>query len=143
MIDDIIEMIQAELESATEKFPPMVSGHEGFAVILEELDELWHEVKHGPRNRMREEAIQVAAMGARFFVDLSKSNIREALNAVQAETAWVGKPINSAHEGYMLMRHAADELWEAVKANQAERAGEVALLLSATAVHFLLVVQED
>jgi hypothetical protein len=50
------------------------SAHEGYAVILEELDELWDEVKKNGSQRdvqkMRDEAIQVAAMAMRFVVDV-------------------------------------------------------------------------
>lgn len=57
------------------------SVHEGFAVLLEEVDELWDEVKKNPRKieggkerhkeLMRKEAIQVAAMALRFVSELT------------------------------------------------------------------------
>ena len=37
--------IEVELHRASEKHSAFHSGHEGYAVILEELDELWDEVK--------------------------------------------------------------------------------------------------
>ena len=37
--------IQAEIERARAKFPAFHSQHEAYAVILEELDEFWDEVK--------------------------------------------------------------------------------------------------
>jgi hypothetical protein len=45
---------------------------EGYAVLLEEVDELWEEVRKGgtePRDldRMRKEAVQVGAMALRFL----------------------------------------------------------------------------
>jgi len=47
---------------------------EGYAVIHEELDELWEEVKKKPtvqnKKLMREEAKQVAAMALRFMIDV-------------------------------------------------------------------------
>lgn len=50
------------------------SAHEGYAVILEELDELWEQVKKQrdfhDRTGMRKEAIQVAAMAIRYVFDL-------------------------------------------------------------------------
>lgn len=50
------------------------SAHEGYAVLLEEVDELWDHVRTKQKDRdlasMREEAIQVAAMAIRFAVDV-------------------------------------------------------------------------
>ena len=61
-----------ELERARVKHPDYHSAHEGYAVILEELDELWDEIKRdGPKERMRSEAVQVAATAIRFIQDLT------------------------------------------------------------------------
>jgi hypothetical protein len=52
---------------------PMRSGHEGKAVIEEELDELWEEIKRYPKHdpaKWRKEAIHLGAMALRFLVDL-------------------------------------------------------------------------
>lgn len=66
--------VKAELDAATSKFGPFNSAHEGFAVLKEEVDELWDEVKakQGARDvaKMRKEAIQVAAMAMRFVLDV-------------------------------------------------------------------------
>lgn len=66
--------VQRELERATTKFPPFASAHEGYAILLEEVDELWEEVKKSPSNRdpkaLRKEAVQVAAMAIRFIRDV-------------------------------------------------------------------------
>jgi hypothetical protein len=63
-----------EIEAASSKFPAMNSAHEGFAVLKEEVDELWDIVKkkQGERDidHMRKEAIQVAAMAIRFVADI-------------------------------------------------------------------------
>lgn len=61
-----------ELERAVALHAPMHGPHEGYAVILEELDELWDEVrrkKHDPV-AMRKECIQIAAMALRFVHDV-------------------------------------------------------------------------
>ena len=64
----------AEAESAADKWPPFNSAHEGYAILLEEVDELWGHVKINQKKRdlaaMRAEAIQVAAMALRFVVDV-------------------------------------------------------------------------
>lgn len=72
---------------ARQKHAPMHSPHEGYAVILEELDEVWEEVKRwNPRSaytaaldqgkyeenlkRMRKEALHVAAMALAFVLEV-------------------------------------------------------------------------
>lgn len=61
-----------ELEQAEQKFPAFNSCHEGKSVIQEELDELWDEIKKKDKNmaQIEKEAIQVAAMGIRFLINL-------------------------------------------------------------------------
>jgi len=68
----VLAEVEEELGRAQDKFSPFNSAHEGYAVILEELDELWQEVKDktGEPHKMREEAIQVAAMAVRFVIDV-------------------------------------------------------------------------
>jgi hypothetical protein len=67
--------IEAELEAAVSKFPPFRSAHEGYAILLEEMDELKAEVWKNPAKRdpvkLRAEAVQVAAMALRFLVDVA------------------------------------------------------------------------
>lgn len=68
----IYAMLEVALEyfTAISKFPPMKSPHEGAAIIQEEWDELWEEIKkQQTADKMREEAKQVAAMAIRFMVD--------------------------------------------------------------------------
>lgn len=67
--------VQKELEHAMSKYPPFNSAHEGYAIIKEELDELWEQVKlkqstKGRSELMEKEAIQVAAMAVRFLLDM-------------------------------------------------------------------------
>jgi hypothetical protein len=67
----VAEDVSRELARAREKFPAFHSAHEGYAVLMEELDELWDEIRaNGSRERMRAEAIQVAAMAFRFISDV-------------------------------------------------------------------------
>jgi hypothetical protein len=68
--------ILTEYESASSKYPPFNSTHEGYAVIKEEIDELWDMVKTNKgllgNSEMKKEAIQIAAMAMRFIKDLCK-----------------------------------------------------------------------
>lgn len=69
----VLDEMELELRHALLQHPRMRSHHEGYAIVLEELDELWDEIKQKPlyRNQelMRKEAIQLAAMAVRFVLD--------------------------------------------------------------------------
>lgn len=64
-----------ELDRAVDAYDPMASAYEGYAVLLEEVDELWDLVrkKQGAHDHeaMRREACQVAAMAVRFMLDVT------------------------------------------------------------------------
>lgn len=60
-----------EYNRASELYPKFHSYHEGYAVLLEELDELWEQVKYtkftnGYSEPMEKELVQVTAMCLRF-----------------------------------------------------------------------------
>lgn len=79
MEENVFDEIAAELERAA-KHGEFHSAHEGYAVILEELDELKEHVwiKQSKRDiaKMREEAIQVAAMAIKFIHMIDRGNRR-------------------------------------------------------------------
>lgn len=67
MSDDFQSLVRAELTRARIAHPkPINSAHEGYSVLLEEVEEFWLEVKKKQRlrspERMLEELVQVAAM---------------------------------------------------------------------------------
>jgi len=72
---EVFQAIDRELNFAVENFPRMVSYHEGFAILLEEVDELWDEIKQKELSQaeVRKEAVQVACMAIRFLLDLIPS----------------------------------------------------------------------
>ena len=81
----VIRLVEQELIRAWTKHPgEFHNAHEGFAVLKEETDELWDEVKADTaytRDGMKE-AIQTAAMAVRFVVELHdhpKANAATAL----------------------------------------------------------------
>lgn len=71
-LDLVLAMVRAEALRAIIKHPPQHSPHEGISVIKEEVDELWDHVKHdtGQTPEAFKEAVQIAAMGVRYVVDL-------------------------------------------------------------------------
>lgn len=72
---DLMTAVYLELQSALKKFPSFNSPHEGWAVVKEEMDELWEHVRSntGRSTEAGIEAIQVAAMALRYYVDLVES----------------------------------------------------------------------
>jgi hypothetical protein len=68
----VLAEVENELRDALADFDSFNSPHEGWAVIKEELDELWENVcaNAGRSDTARAEAIQVAAMAVRYVLDL-------------------------------------------------------------------------
>jgi len=67
-------LVKAELAGARAGHGPIATAHEGYAVILEELDEFWEEVRKKRKDRdphlMLHELVQLAAMVQRTAEDL-------------------------------------------------------------------------
>lgn len=76
---DAVAMLAAEIADevrrAEAKHLPMNSPHEGWSVIYEELEELREHVRAdtGRGADARQEAIQVAAMGLRYALNLCET----------------------------------------------------------------------
>ncbi len=77
-----LQAVDQEIARAKAKHPGNFhNAHEAYAVLLEEVDELWDEVKKNPKNmnllvrqewmqKKYTEAIQVAAMAVRFAAEV-------------------------------------------------------------------------
>ena len=67
-----LEIVREELACANQGFGCFASSHEGYAIIKEELDELWEAIKDKELGASAQEieARQVAAMAIRFLIDL-------------------------------------------------------------------------
>ena len=93
-----ITLVKDELDRVQTKHPPIASCHEGYAVLLEEVDELWDEIKggQGAKHRGVSEAVQVAAMALRYLIDLC-----EETAATEHETKVKNyRPMTSSYGGY-------------------------------------------
>lgn len=75
-MDSIIalKLIKKEFNRAKDLYPAFHSNHEAYAVIKEEIDELWDEIKRSKdvraNDKIRKELIQVGAMVLRYLNDL-------------------------------------------------------------------------
>jgi hypothetical protein len=72
-LNEALDLVSDEYIKARRKHSPMASGHEGYAVIKEELDELWDEIKanRGDSIAALEEATQVAAMAVAYMIEIA------------------------------------------------------------------------
>ena len=67
----VIQAVSAEYHRAVSLHGSFSSTHEGYAIIKEELDELWDGIKKNDHRKFLEkEAIQIAAMAIRFCIDI-------------------------------------------------------------------------
>ncbi len=77
-MNTFVELQRRELESARAKHGKQASVHEGYAVLLEEVDEFWEEVKKKRSERstdlMVAELVQIAAMAQRTAEDVLMSS---------------------------------------------------------------------
>lgn len=64
------DLVVNDLMKILTEFPPFNGAHEGYANLLEEVDELWDEVKANNKELAVKEAIQVASTAMRFVIDV-------------------------------------------------------------------------
>lgn len=66
----VTEKVRRALWRAQKKHNKMETYHHGYAVIKEELDELWDEIKADNFEKAHKESVQLAAVAQRFLIDL-------------------------------------------------------------------------
>lgn len=66
-------LVAIEIDRARSRHDPINSVHEGYAVLLEKVEEFWAEVMKRTKDRsatkMRDELVQIAAMAQRTCED--------------------------------------------------------------------------
>lgn len=74
---EIASDMAVEVKRARDIYPKFNSTHEGYAILQEEVDELWDEIKQKKSDilKLRNEAIQVGAMAIRFIQDCCEENV--------------------------------------------------------------------
>ena len=80
-LQEVLADVALEFRSAAMKFDAFTSSHHGYAVLKEEVDELWDDIKaNKPYWSQRAEAIQIAAMAVRFILDIANISIKKTLS---------------------------------------------------------------
>ena len=128
--------------------PLPVSPYEGYAFILERLDDLKRETFHGSRTRAREDAVRLAAAAMRLLLRLSEHvGIEEVASAVTAELERAQRrfgPYTSPHEGYAVILEECDELWgEICRGAIGPATWDEAVQVAAVALRFHVDIAED
>lgn len=79
--EQIVELVCAELDQALYKFGDFRSPHEAYAILLEEFDKLWGDIKNndGKSSWANKEAIQIAAMAINYVVSYGNVEILKGL----------------------------------------------------------------
>ncbi len=74
--DITIEIIKGK------QYGDFASDHEMYAVLLEEVEEVWHEIKNnkaqGFKERLRKELVQVAAVAIRAIQELDEATCQQS-----------------------------------------------------------------
>lgn len=121
--DLAMNLVHKEYDRAVATNKPFASCWEGYAVLEEEFEELKAEVFKSPKKRdmarIREELVQVAAMGVRYIADIGgvpmDAVLREVGNTHVRIVSVRKRPLNSFHEGYGYLRAAMGCLWTAIE----------------------------
>lgn len=72
-IESAFAQVRHELELMARGDPIRIgSDHEGYALILERLDDAWSDIKFGEYERAQNEIVRVAAMAVRYLIDVGK-----------------------------------------------------------------------
>lgn len=80
-VDYALARVREELVRAKTKFPAHFhSPHEGYGILLEEVNEMWDEVKANNSLAAGQEAMQVAAMAVQFMIDIGRIGARASEN---------------------------------------------------------------
>lgn len=96
-----------ECELSREAHGRFHSAHEGYAILKEEVDELWEAVRQDDLEHAAFEAVQVAAMAVRFICDLIPDITGDFLDT--PEEIRQGKVV-LPQSAWALYRMAADAL---------------------------------
>lgn len=69
-----LNLIESEYNRASNLYPNFHSNHEGYAVLKEEVDELWDAIKKSKdvigNDQIKHELIQIGAMVVRYLDNL-------------------------------------------------------------------------
>jgi len=113
-----LELAEKEYERSNKLYPMFHSTHEGYAVIKEELDELWDYIKESkvstPDVMQRAEVIQIMAMCLKMSKLSPGFNLFDIVEYEYQQNIKINSMFNSTHEGYAYILRWSDDLWRRV-----------------------------
>lgn len=109
--EGIAVIVVDELERASDKFGAFSGPHDGYAVILEELNEAWDEIKKNNSSEAWREMVQVAAMAMRFIYDLAPEDALAVHELHQANEFAKKHPLPRCKHGTALKDHGGNDLY--------------------------------
>lgn len=101
LVSPTLVYVQEEAERGLKLYGPFTSCHEGISVIQEEFEELWDLVKANKgalphdthmAERMREEAIQLAATAVKYVDYLCNLDSARKAQSAREQAAWDAGP---------------------------------------------------
>lgn len=145
--DKILQEIKDELNRASALHGSFNSEFEGFAVFLEEVEELWDEIKKKRQNRslekMRAEAIQIAAMAARFLIDICGWDKDDIISYVRDSLKGDRAKIFTHHDGYGQLKIKIERFWSSIKYGEIPKHVSPALSIISFITGFIYDTMQD
>jgi len=87
-----VQQVINEFLRASNIYPKFNSEHEGYAVILEEVEELWADIMNNKYTENHDrimEAVQIGAMALRYVHDLAHAETMDILDRpTEKESEW-------------------------------------------------------
>jgi len=140
LFEAAITRVLTEFQRATNKYTAFASPHEGYAVILEKLNELEDLISSSRNDRIDHKTTQICAMAIRFLVDVFDADTREALQGLLTTktSPFRGQPACRRLRYFALIKKHCDNLWAAVKANNTHHQDQAVTDLAAAALASLM-----
>lgn len=84
------ELLEEVVKARIKHPKPFNSAHEGYAILKEEVEELWEDIKRDDFDHARKELVQVGAMVIRFLLDVDLKSVEKQI--------WMKAPVENVEK---------------------------------------------